>query len=43
MRLKTLKGKITMITITFALVIAILVATFSFLLFRSFALDSQIS
>nr|WP_319775843.1 sensor histidine kinase [uncultured Sphaerochaeta sp.] len=43
MRLKTLKGKITMITITFALVIAILVATFSFLLFRSFALESQIS
>ncbi|MGH0054520.1 MAG: sensor histidine kinase [Sphaerochaetaceae bacterium] len=43
MRLKSLKGKITMITITFILVIAILVATFSFLLFRSFALESQIS
>ncbi|MGE4453260.1 MAG: sensor histidine kinase [Sphaerochaeta sp.] len=43
MLLKSLKGKITAITITFTLVIAILVATFSFMLFRSFALESQIS
>ncbi len=43
MRLKTLKGKITFITVTFTLALAILVATFSFFLFRSFALQSQIS
>lgn len=43
MRLKTLKGKITLITVTFTLTLAILVATFSFFLFRSFALQSQIS
>jgi two-component system sensor histidine kinase YesM len=43
MRLKTLKGKITLITVTFTLTLAFLVATFSFFLFRSFALQSQIS
>ena len=43
MRLTTLKGKITLITVTFTLIIAIIVATFSFVLFRSFALQSQIS
>lgn len=43
MRLRTLKGKITLITVTFTLTLAILVATFSFFLFRSFALQSQIS
>ncbi|MGE4585368.1 MAG: sensor histidine kinase [Sphaerochaeta sp.] len=43
MRLHTLKGKITTITVVFTLLVAILVATFSFFLFRSFAIQSQIS
>ncbi len=43
MRLKTLKSKITLITVVFTLTLAILVASFSFFLFRSFALQSQIS
>ncbi len=43
MRLKTLKSKITLLTVSFTLLLAILVASFSFFMFRSFALQSQIS
>lgn len=43
MTITTLKGKITFITVVFTLIIAILVASFSFFVFRSFALQSQIT
>ncbi len=39
---RNIKARITIITVTFTLIIAILVATFSFFVFRSFALQSQI-
>ena len=43
MRFKTLKSKITLLTVSFTLLLAILVASFSFFMFRSFALQSQIT
>lgn len=43
MRLNTLKSKITVLTVSFTLLLAILVASFSFFMFRSFALQSQIT
>ena len=43
MTLHTLKGKITFVTVVFTLIITLLVATFSFYLFRSFAIQSQIT
>ena len=43
MRLKTLKSRITLLTVSFTLLLAILVASFSFFMFRSFALQSQIT
>ena len=43
MTLQTLKGKITFVTVVFTLIITVLVVTFSFYLFRSFALQNQIT
>ncbi len=42
MLFRSIKARITILTVTFTLIITILVATFSFLIFRSFALQSQI-
>ncbi|HKM06587.1 MAG TPA: histidine kinase [Sphaerochaeta sp.] len=42
MLFRNIKARITIVTVTFTLIITILVATFSFFVFRSFALQSQI-
>ncbi|HKM07994.1 MAG TPA: histidine kinase [Sphaerochaeta sp.] len=42
MSFRNIKARITLITVTFTLIMTILVATFSFYVFRSFALQSQI-